>query len=93
MPNSPFRIETLSSQPLRIKGTELRVSSQVIQLRLLIANGGLIWNRPVAVSVRTLDGHHQILPVPDVTRNVVLALIALCFASTFLLRLTRRKTA
>ncbi len=93
MPNPLFHIETLTSQPLRVKDVQLRLRSQVVQLRLPMVSGGLIWNRPVAVSVRTPDGQEQTLPVRDVTRNVVLALVMLCFASAFFLRLFRRRTA
>jgi len=92
MSNSLLRIQTLTSQPLTIKDTQLRLRSQVIQLRLPILNGGLIWNRPVAVVIHTADGQDQTLPVRDVTRSVVLVLTALC-VSTFLLTLFRRKTA
>ena len=93
MTNSLFRIEILTSQPLRVNDAQLRVRSQVVQLRLPRINGGLIWNRPVAVLVRTPDGQDQTLPVRDVTRSVVLALVMLCCASTFLLMLFRRKIA
>jgi hypothetical protein len=93
MPNSLLRIETLTSQPVKFKDTQLRVRSQVVQLRLPIANGGLIWNRPVAVVLSTPDGQEQTLTVPDVTRTAVLLLVTLCFVSTFLLILFRRKTA
>ena len=92
MSNSLLRIETLTGQPVKVKDTELRVRSQVLQLRLPVASGGLIWNRPVAVVVRTPDGQDQILPIRDVTRTVVLLLMGLCFASTFMLMLYRRKT-
>ena len=90
MPNSLLHIKTLTSQPMTVKDAQLRLRSQVVQLRLPGVNGGLIWNRPVAVLVRTPDGQEQTLPVRDVTRSVVLALVLLCFASTLLLRLTRR---
>ena len=86
-----FRIETLTGQPIKVKGTQLRVRSQVVQLRLPVINGGLIWNRPVAVLVRTEDGQDQILPVRDLTRSAVLMLLMLSLAGTFLLMLFRRK--
>jgi hypothetical protein len=93
MLTSLFRIETLTGQPVRVKDAELRVRSQVLQLRLPGISGGLIWNRPVAVLVRTADGQDQILPVQDVTRTAVLALLVFSFAGTFLLMLFRRKIA
>jgi len=93
MTNSLLHIKTLTSQPLTVKDAQLRLRSQVVQLRLPMVQGGLIWNRPVAVLVRTPDGQEQTLHVRDVTRSVVLALVLLCFASTLLLRLSGRKMA
>ena len=91
MPPSLLRIETISGQPVRLEDTQLRVRSQVVHIRLPIASAGLIWNRPVAVLVRIPDGQEQTLPVPDVTRTAVLALVSFCFASTLLVMLFRSK--
>jgi len=93
MTNSLLRIETFTTQPLRVQDAELRLRSQVVQLRLPMVHGGLIWNRPVAVLVRMPDGQEQTLPVRDVTRGVVLALVMICFASEFFLSLFRRRIA
>jgi hypothetical protein len=92
MPASLLHIETLTGQPIKVKDTQLRVRSQVVQLRLPVIRGGFIWNRPVAVLVRTPNGQDQILSVPDLTRTVVLALLVLSLAGTFVLMLFRRKT-
>lgn len=92
MPSPLLRIETLTGQPVSVKDTRLRLRSQVIQFRLPGARGGLIWNRPVAVVLSTPDGQEQILPIRDVTRTAVLALLALSLGSTFVLMLFRRKT-
>ena len=93
MPTSLLRIETLISQPVKIKDTELRVRSQIVQLRFPVINGGLIWNRPVGVLVRTANSQDQILPIPDVTRAAVLTLLVLSLAGTFLLMLFRHMIA
>ena len=93
MTNSILRSEILTSQPIKFKDTQLRLRSQVLQLRLPVASGGLIWNRPVAVLVSYSAGQEHILPVPDPTRTVVLALVGLCIATTFLTMLFRRKNA
>jgi hypothetical protein len=86
-----LRIETLTGQPIKVKGAQLRVRSQVVQLRLPVITGGLIWNRPVAVLVQAVDGQDQLLPIPDLTRTAVLALTVLSLAMAFLLMLFRRK--
>ena len=88
---SLISIETLTGQPIRINSTELRVRSQVVQLRLPVVIGGLIWNRPVAVLVRTWDGQEQMLPIPDLTRIAVLTLVGLCFGCMFLVILFRHQ--
>ena len=93
MPIPLLRIETLTGQPVRVRDTQLHVRSQVVQLRLPFANGGLIWNRPVSVVMRTPDGQEQILSVADVTRTAVLALLVLSLVGTFLQMLLRRKNA
>ena len=90
MPTSLFRIETQTGKPIKIGDSELRVRSQVIQLRLPMANAGLIWNRPVAVLVRSSRGQEQI-PIPDSTRLVVLILAGLALTSIFLRIASRRK--
>ena len=89
--SSLISIETLIGQPLRINSTELRVRSQVVQLRLPVTNVGLIWNRPVAVLIRKGDGQEQMLPIPDLTRIAVLTLVGLCFGYMFLLISFRHK--
>jgi len=88
---SLIRIETHTSQPIRVKDTELRVRSQVVQLRFPVAIGGLIWNRPVAVLVRRRDGQEQMVPILDLTRIIVFTLAGLCFGRMFLLILLRHK--
>ncbi|HET9589116.1 MAG TPA: hypothetical protein VFO91_10040 [Anaerolineales bacterium] len=92
MPFPLLQIETLTGGPVIVKGTQLRLRSQVLQLQLPAGNGGLIWNRPVAVLVNTPDGQERILPVRDVTRVTILALLAFSLGGTLLLMLFRRKT-
>jgi hypothetical protein len=93
MQTSIFRVETLTSPPVQIQDTQLRVRSQLVQVRLPMLNGGLIWNWPVSVAVQRADGQEQILAVPDVTRAAVWTLAGLSLAGMFLLRLSRRKNA
>ena len=88
---SLLRIETLTGQPIKIKDTQVRVRSQVVQLRFPFIHSGLLWNWPVAVLARTTDGQDQLLPIRDITRAAVLVLLVISLAGTFLLRLFRRK--
>ena len=90
MRNPLFRIQTLTGPPVKAADVQIYVRSQVLQVRFPVVNGGLIWNRPLSVVIRRQDGREQILPVPDVTRTVVLTLLALSLVSTFLWRRFRR---
>jgi len=92
MSPSLFSIKNLTGQPVKVNDTQLRVRSQVVQLRFPVISGGLIWNRPVGVLVRTADGRDQILSIQDVTRTAMLVLAGLCFASTFLFMIYKRVT-
>jgi len=93
MQTSIFRIETLTSPPITIRDTRVHVRSQVIQLRFPAINGGVIWNRPVAVVVRLGNGQEKIVPVLDVTRAVMLTLAGLSFTAMLVGMFFRRKKA
>ena len=90
MQTSLLRIETLTSLPITIQDTQLHVRSQLVQLRFPTVNGGVIWNRPVAVVVRTLDGEEKIISISDMTRIAILTLAGLCFTGMFVLMFFRR---
>jgi len=93
MQTSLLRIETLTSPPITIQDTQLHVRSQLVQLRFPTVNGGVIWNRPVAVVVRTLGGEEKIVSISDMTRIAMLTLAGLCFTGMFALMFFRRKKA
>lgn len=44
-------------------------------------SGSVVWNRPSAVLVRSADGEEQILPIYDLTRRIILSLLAACLGS------------
>lgn len=91
MQNSLFHIETLTGPPVAVPEGQISVRSKYIQLRFPTVKGGLIWNRPVAVVVHTENGQEKIVPILDVTRIVLVALLGLCFLSTFALMLLKRQ--
>jgi len=93
MQNSILRIETLTGPAITIQDTQVHLRSQIVQLRFSRINGGVIWNRPVAVVVRTLEGKEKIVPIPDPTRYAMLTLSGLCFIGMLLLISLKRKQA
>ena len=91
METSLLRIETLTSPPITTPEAQIYVRSQVVQLMFPAFNGGLIWNRPVAVAVRNLNGQEKIVPVLDITRIVLFTLAGLSFTSIFIFLFLRRR--
>ena len=55
---------------------ELTPMTQVFKVQIPGYHAGLVWNRPKAVLVRTPDGQEQVLPVTDVTRVTIWAILA-----------------
>jgi hypothetical protein len=66
-----------SGSPVRVGGFTLTPQSEALVLRW--PRGGLIWNRPVAVTVEQ-DGQQERLPVTDVTRLIQVGLLFLTLA-------------
>ena len=91
MQTSLLRIETLTSPPITIQDTQVHLRSQLVRLRLPTVHGGVIWNRPVAVVVRTSDGEEKTVSIPDVTRLAMLTLAGLYLTGMFVLISLKRK--
>ncbi len=89
MPNSMFEIRTQVSDPIAVGSSKIVLRSRAIQIRLPF--GGLVWNRPLSVSVETADGREIEAPVQDVTRMVLWALLALTVVSALLISSARAK--
>ena len=69
MLRSFVRVERQASQPIPWGGGQVTVWSRVVQVQFPKLSGGLIWNRPVAVSLASAGGGEQLLPIHDVTRR------------------------
>ena len=93
MPIQPLRIETRTSPPIRVNDTELYVRARVVELGFPGTHGGIIWNQPVSVVMRRPRGQEQVLFIPDVTQTVMIGLLVLNLAGTFVFMLFRRKNA
>ena len=91
METSLLRIETHTSPPVTTPDGQIYVRSQVVQVRFPAINGGLIWNRPVAVALRQLNGQEKIVPVLDITRIILLTLAGLSLTSVLIFIFLRSK--
>ena len=76
-----------TAPPVRVGDTVLRLESQVLRVRW--PQGGLVWNRPLTVTVER-DGQAERVPIVDVTRlaQAVLYGLSALFTVTAL-RVTR----
>lgn len=78
-----IQLKTITGDALTIG--DVRVSSQSRVLIVRWPNGGLVWNRPVAVLVERGDETRRV-PVVDATRMAQLGLMGLTILFAFLLR-------
>jgi hypothetical protein len=71
---------------------EYKITPQTSVVKILFPghHAGLIWNRPKGVIVRTSDGQENTLPVRDVTRIVIWAMLAGGLLGAMLIRLMNR---
>lgn len=84
--------ETKAGKPILFGGTTIVPFSNSIQVKLPFIQGGLVWNRPVAVAVQTAQEQEYILPIQDVTRQILFALIGASMISTILIFFFSRKS-
>ena len=68
--------EIKSGEPWRVGDVELTPTTRVFKIQVPGHHAGLIWNRPKSVIVKTSDGQETTLPVMDVTRIAIWAMLA-----------------
>ncbi len=82
-----LRTELRTGEPQQAGTTRLTPVSQAVILQYPGRHGGLVWNRPVAMQVTQADGSERTLPIPDPTRNILLALLVIGLVGSGLIRL------
>lgn len=88
---SLINVETKAGKAIHAGDTTIIPFANSMRVRIPIIQGGLVWNRPVAVAVQTAQGQEYILPIQDVTRQILLALMGASLVSSVLLLLFSRK--
>lgn len=86
-----IRFEIKRGEPVTAGGTQVTPLTKTLCIPFPGIAGGLIWNRPFAVEVRTTDGKEWSLPVPDVTRQAQIALLVMGLIGVLLIGLVSRK--
>jgi hypothetical protein len=79
-------VENRAGRAIPFGNNTLVPFSQVWHLKLPWVRGGLIWNRPVSVVVQEGDQGEQIVPVQDITRQILWLLFGLSLISALLAR-------
>jgi hypothetical protein len=91
MPERILSIENKMGRSYRVGDMRITPFSRVWRFQPPGFNGGLIWNRPLSILVKTGNGEEQVLPVTDVTRQAqwgILGLAAGILLLTWLLKRT-----
>ena len=83
-------IENRAGAPIQAGERRITPFNQVVKLQIPGLQGGLIWNRPHAVLVQDPDGTEMVLPVPDLTRQLQIFLLAAGLFAGLLFWLRRR---
>lgn len=80
-----INLETQGGQPISAGNFTLTPFAQSLRIRIPGLRGGLVWNRPISILVTGADGQEQVIPVPDVTRQVQWGLLGGGLAGSLLL--------
>jgi hypothetical protein len=91
MPGSFFELENRVGEPVLAGDYRIIPISRALILKFPGRRGGIIWNRPVSVVAQTADGQEQVLPVRDITRQILLALYGSSLLSALLMWLVRKQ--
>ncbi len=82
--------EIQSGEALQVGNYEITPQAQLYRIRIPGCRAALAWNRPHAVIVRNEDGSEEVLPVRDVTREVIWSMLAGGLLGTLLILLMKR---
>jgi len=86
-----IRFEIQRGKPVTTGETQITPLTKTFKFPIPAISGGLVWNRPFAVEVHTAGGEVWSLPVPDVTRQAQIALLAMGLIGVLLIGLVSRK--
>jgi hypothetical protein len=95
MKDGIIQYETRMGEPYETSGGRVTPFSKALIFRFPGGHGGLVWNRPTSLLVTREDGQERVVPIIDVTRNILLglagAVLACMIVVGLIAGLTRRK--
>jgi uncharacterized spore protein YtfJ len=87
-----FQLETLAGEPIQLDNARLIPFSQALHVRLPGIWGGVLWERPVSILVIKNDGEEEIIPIQDVSRYAIIAILGTTFFAWLVIRKLLHKT-
>jgi hypothetical protein len=83
--------ETRASEPIPAGDKTITPFAQALHLHIPVFNLDCVWNRPVSVHIRTVNGEEYVAPVVDVTRIAIWSTLGASLLIGIILRLVTRK--
>jgi len=87
-----FIQQTSPGDPVEVNEVTIYPVARSYRINLPGVRGGIIWNKPLAVIVEDSNGNRQVLPVPDRTRQLQIAIFYAGLIGTLLTWLIFRKS-
>jgi hypothetical protein len=85
-----IRVETRAGDAIQASGWKIIPFSKAWIIQLPFFNSGIIWNRPVSVAITAPDGSERVIPVIDVTRQVIWTMAGALVAWAVVFQFTKR---
>lgn len=80
-------IETQSGQTMNWRGSSIKPFFQSIQLRIPGSPAAVLWKRPVSVLVSNQEDQETVLPIKDVTFQIIFTIITSSILLTLFFRM------
>ena len=69
------QVETHAGIPIKHGRITITPFARSLRIGSTGKHGGLIWNRPASILIQSADGEEQIMPIPDITRQILWTLL------------------
>lgn len=88
--NRGLKHEILAGKPISAGGRTIFPFMETWRLSEPGTHWAFTYSRPASILARTADGQETVLPVPDLTRRVILLLVAASIGATLMMWIVTR---
>ncbi|HEY43958.1 MAG TPA: hypothetical protein G4O11_08265 [Anaerolineae bacterium] len=85
MPRKLIESKVIAGEPIRMGRYQIVTLIRSIRVHPFGFQGGLIWNRPIAVMILEQDGTERVVPIHDVTRQFQVLLLGVGLIGSLIL--------